>query len=371
MVTSACNQSCAYCMQDRHPGRRMGERTAEAAVDLLLRSRRRVLSLGFYGGEPLLAFNLVRWTVEEAERRRPRGSRLELSLWTNALLLDRQKSAFLAAHGVKTQVSFDGSREAQELRSPGTYDTVAAVLDRLRREERRFYEYDLSVAVTVGSASVGTLAASVAELLERDVRKITLGAQLGACSPWDRTAERELEDQLERVYQRSLSFYRRTGRVPLTRFRRTVGQFVTSPRGAMCQVGRCESVTVDVDGEVCGCPLLARSYQTLSAPGLRRWVAPLRIGRVDAPDLARRLRRFAAGVRESPLFAQRERKWSGASRCIDCSHRASCSVCPVAIAHAGEDPHRVPEFLCAFNRLTSKYRDRFPPQWELPPPGRR
>jgi hypothetical protein len=36
-----------------------------------------------------------------------------------------------------------------------------------------------------------------------------------------------------------------------------------------------------------------------------------------------------------------------------------------AIAHAGEDPHLVPEFLCAFNRLSLKYRERFPSQLDV------
>jgi MoaA/NifB/PqqE/SkfB family radical SAM enzyme len=349
----------------------MSERTAAAALDLLLRSRRRVLALGFYGGEPLLAFDLVRRTIEEAERRRPRGRRLELSLSTNGLLLDPDRAAFLAAHDVRTQLSFDGSREAQELRSPGTHDAVGAILDRLRWELPEFYEGQLEVAVTVGPANIGSLAESVAQLLERDIRKITLGPLLGACLSWDRALERQLEAQLRLVYRRSLSLYERTGRVPLTLFRRTIGRPVASRRGAMCGIGRGDSVTVDVDGEVCGCPLGVRSYQTLSAPGLRRWVAPLRIGRVDAPDLADGLGRFAAEVRRSPLFAQRERKGSLHGRCVECPHRASCVVCPVAIALAGEDPHRVPEFLCAFNRLSSKYRDRFPPQWDLPPPSPR
>ena len=134
----------------------------------------------------------------------------------------------------------------------------------------------------------------------------------------------------------------------------------------MCGIGRGGLVTVDVDGETSACPLLPRSYQTLSAPGLRRWVEPLRIGRLDAPDLGGRLDRFRAEVRRSPLFMQRERKHTARRRCAHCRYRASCRVCPVAIAHAGDDPHLVPEFLCAFNRLSSKYRERFPAQLDLP-----
>jgi len=366
VVTSACNQACSYCLQDRHPARPMSEKTAGAALDLVLRSRRRTLAIGFYGGEPLLAFDLVRRTVEEAERMRPRGRRLDLSLSTNGLLLDTTKAAFLAAHRVETQLSFDGCRAAQELRSPGTFDVVAKKLDELRRCWPDFYESNLEVAITVTPTNLHTLSASVDALLERNVARLTLGPVIGGMTKWDRSLEPELDDQLRLVYRRSRTVYERTRRVPVTLFRRTLGRPMTKQRGAMCGIGLGRSITVDVDGEVSACPLVARSYQTLSAPGLHRWVEPLRIGRLDAPDLDARLERFRKEVRRSPLFMQRERKHTTGRRCADCRYRASCSICPVAIAHAGTDPHLVPDFPCAFNRLSLKYRERFPPQWDLP-----
>jgi sulfatase maturation enzyme AslB (radical SAM superfamily) len=364
VVTSACNQRCTYCLQDRHPARRMSEHTARQVLDHLLRSGRRKIAIGFYGGEPLLAFDLLRWTVEEAERRRPRGSRLLFSLSTNGLLLDTEKAAFLAAHGVETQVSFDGSPAAQELRAPGTFGPLSERLEELRRLCPGFYEDLLEIAVIVTPHNLHRLAESVGLLLWRRVPRITLGPVMGASVGWESSRERELDGQLRLVYRRCRSFYERTGRVPVTLFRRTPGRPLAKERGAMCEIGLARAITVDVDGEISACPLLARSYQTFSAPGLRRWVEPLRIGRLDAPDLGGRLERFRADVRRSPLFMQRERKRSARRRCADCRCRASCSICPVAIAHASDDPHRVPDFLCAFNRLSLKYRERFPPQWE-------
>jgi len=365
VVTSACNLKCAYCLQDRHPGRRMSEETARRVLDRLLHSRRRELAIGFYGGEPLLAFDLVRRTVEEAERRRPRGSRLLLSLSTNGLLLDAEKAAFLGAHGVETQVSFDGSRAAQELRAPGTFGVLSDRLEELRRLCPAFYEGRLEVAIIVTPDNLHTLAESVDLLLERRVPRITLGPVMGGSVKWERSREPEMDGQLRLVYRRCRSVYDRTGRVPVTLFRRAPGRPLAKERGAMCGIGRGGSITVDVDGEVSACPLLVRSCQTFSGAGLRRWVEPLRIGQLDAPDLGGRLERFRAEVRRSPLFMQRERKRTTRRRCAECRYRASCRVCPVAIAHAGKDPHLVPEFLCAFNRLSLKYRERFPAQLDL------
>jgi sulfatase maturation enzyme AslB (radical SAM superfamily) len=342
----------------------MSEDTARQILDHLLRSRRRKITIGFYGGEPLLAFDLLRWTVEEAERRRPRGSRLLFSLSTNGLLLDTEKAAFLEEHKVKTQVSFDGCRAAQELRAPGTFGVLSDRLEELRRLCPGFYEDLLEIAVIVTPDNLHRLAESVGLLLGRRAPRITLGPVIGASVDWESSRERQLDGQLRLVYRRCRLFYERTGRVPVTLFRRTPGRPLAEERGAMCEIGLARAITVDVDGDISACPLLARSYQTFSAPGLRRWVEPLRIGRLDAPDLGGRLERFRADVRRSPLFMQRERKRSARRRCADCRYRASCSICPIAIAHASDDPHRVPDFLCAFNRLSLKYRERFPPQWE-------
>ena len=366
VVTSTCNLRCAYCLQDRHPARRMSEETADEVLERLLASRRREIAIGFYGGEPLLAFDLVRRTVEEAERRRPRGCRLLFSLTTNGLLLDPEKAAFLAAHEVDTQVSFDGSPAAHGApRARHVHASSAAGSRRCGAPVRPSTRARLEVAVIVTPDNLHALPESVDLLLDREVPKVTLGPAMGGGVRWDRSREREMDGQLRLVYRRCRSEYGRTGRVPMTLFRRSVGQPVAPQRGAMCGIGRSGSITVDVDGEVSACPLVARSYQTLAAPGLHRWVEPLRIGRLDAPDLGGRLERFRAAVRRSPLFMQRERKHSARHRCADCRYRASCRVCPVAIAHGSEDPHLVPEFLCAFNRLSLKYRERFPPQLEL------
>jgi sulfatase maturation enzyme AslB (radical SAM superfamily) len=365
VVTSACNLRCGYCLQDRHPPRRMSDETARLVLDRLFASPHREVAIGFYGGEPLLAFDLVRRTVEEAERRRPPGCRLLLSLSTNGLLLDIEKATFLAAHGVDTQVSFDGCRVAQELRAPGTFEALGRRLDELRRRCPEFYGRCLEIALIVTPDNLHTLATSVRELLRRKVPRIALGAVMGVGVTWDASRERELDRQLHLVYRRSRSLYEWTGRVPVTLFRRGLARPAATQRGAMCGIGRGGSITVDVDGEVGACPVLARSVQTFPGPGLRRWVEPLRIGRVDASDLGGRLERFRAEVRRSPLFMQRERKHADGHRCADCRYRASCRICPVAIAHAGDDPHLVPGFLCAFRRASLKYRERFPAQVDL------
>lgn len=362
VLTSACNLRCSYCYQNEHGTHRMGWATVDRALELLFRARRRDSSIVFYGGEPLLAFELVRRIVEEASRRRPRGRRLVFHLSTNGLLLDPAKARFLAAHRVETQISFDGSRPAQDLRAPRTFGRTARGLAELRRECADYYRHLLEIAVTVTPAALPTLADSVHWLVTRGIGKITLNAAAARDGDWTAEHEQELDRQMRQVYRRSLRLFEQTGKVPVTLFRRGPGRPVPTGESELCTVGECSSLTVDVDGQVYGCPILAHSYQTFPSVGLRRWVAPLRIGPVDAPDLAARLGSFQAVLHRSPLFAQGERKYSGPRRCSECPSQGGCSVCPLDIARGSDDPHCIPDFICAFNRVSLSYRERFPAQ---------
>jgi hypothetical protein len=68
-------------------------------------------------------------------------------------------------------------------------------------------------------------------------------------------------------------------------------------------------------------------------------------------------------VRRAEIFHHKEMKYSSYGRCRDCSYLNGCYVCPVSIGYdpANEDPRKIPDFLCAYNMVALKYRDRFPP----------
>ena len=46
----------------------------------------------------------------------------------------------------------------------------------------------------------------------------------------------------------------------------------------------------------------------------------------------------------------------------ECRYLGTCGVCPVSIGHqpGNTDPHRIPDFQCAYNLVSLKYRERFP-----------
>ncbi len=76
-VTQGCNLRCSYCVyggnysQRQHSNLNMDKITAFKAIDFFVEHSRNtpVLTIGFYGGEPLLEFNLIKECVEYAKKK--------------------------------------------------------------------------------------------------------------------------------------------------------------------------------------------------------------------------------------------------------------------------------------------------------------
>ena len=361
VLTSTCNLRCAYCYQDRKPRRFMSGDTLRSAVDLLLRSAGRQATLIFYGGEPLLAFPLMRQAVEHVEATRSPRTRVHYETSTNGTLLDGERTAFLERHRVQTQVSFDGLPAAQDLRQPGTFRRLDRRLRELRRSSREFFEECVEVSITLTGANLPTLADSVDYLIDLGLATIHISPSLPPDPCWNAVSPVELRRQLALVCRSSRRHYRRTGRTPVAFLREERTRDRWSPP-EMCAIGTGRSLTVDVDGQVRGCAMCVPSYQSFGEPGLREWIAPLRIGDVRSPDLAARVRAFRAAVRRTEVFGNREAKASGPRRCRGCPFLADCFVCPAAIARipGNRDPRLIPDAHCAFNRVSLLHAAHFP-----------
>ncbi len=125
-VTQACNLRCRYCIysggythQRTHGVSRMAWTTAKAAVDLFAARNQRYLgdfvTLGFYGGEPLLEFRLIRDIMEYAKSIPVLASHdLCFALTTNATLLTEEMVPYFERNNVSLLVSLDGPKEMHD-----------------------------------------------------------------------------------------------------------------------------------------------------------------------------------------------------------------------------------------------------------------
>lgn len=131
-----CNFRCRYCFADEgtyHSAREfMSEETAKAAVDFLIANsgKRKVLEMDFFGGEPLMNFDVVKKTVLYAkEEAAKRGKKFLFTLTTNGLLLTGEIADFLNEEMENVVLSLDGRKEVHDAvrktaNGKGSFDLV-------------------------------------------------------------------------------------------------------------------------------------------------------------------------------------------------------------------------------------------------------
>lgn len=364
VVTANCNLACSYCYQNSKNARTMAWETARAAVELVLRSHRNEIDLLFYGGEPLLEFPLIRRVVALVRDTSPAGKEVRYSIITNGTLLDDERCEFLVAHDFDTQLSFDGVPEAQEVRGKGTFAVLDRKLDALRRSRPRWFSKHLSVSITLSSGTLPHLARSFEYFLSKRVRNIGIHPLFTHDPGWTVEKIGDLDRQFGRVFEACKRHYRQTGEIPFPGFRKTTSRVPKARSGAMCGAASGEALTVDVDGNVFGCVTFADSFQRYSGSFLRSRLDSMRLGGLCETMLQERLAAYPEAASAAQLFVEKEKKYSSYAACGDCRYLKSCLVCPTSIGHipGNDDPHRVPDFQCAFNLISNRYRDRFPLQ---------
>ncbi len=121
-LTERCNLRCHYCtpshMQPNaatQERRRMSVQTAFKAIDFFHAHSSQVEypALGFYGGEPLLEFDLMRQCVDYA-RAKFGDDRIRFSLTTNGIAIDEIRAKYLAEQDFGVLASIDGPRRIHD-----------------------------------------------------------------------------------------------------------------------------------------------------------------------------------------------------------------------------------------------------------------
>lgn len=146
LVAEECNLACSYCFVNQgnygqgHKPPLMNRETAVQAIDFFVDGGYldTYCILCFFGGEPLLNFDLVEKISEYAwEKLREKNKiRVGYSLTTNATLLTEQQIDYMLAKNFGIMISVDGppeihNRYRQTHGHEGTYDQVAANTRRL------------------------------------------------------------------------------------------------------------------------------------------------------------------------------------------------------------------------------------------------
>ena len=153
-ISHDCNLRCDYCFAgtgDFGTGHRMEMplEVGKKAIDFLIEKseNRRNLELDFFGGEPLMNFDVVKEIVRYARQREKEcGKNFRFTVTTNGTLLTDDRIDFINAEMHNVVLSVDGRKEVNDrvrhrVDGSGSYDAFLPKFQRLvaRRGEGQYY----------------------------------------------------------------------------------------------------------------------------------------------------------------------------------------------------------------------------------------
>lgn len=165
-VSHDCNLRCTYCFasQGDYDGSRevMDFETGKKALDFLVArsGNRRNLEVDFFGGEPLMNWEVVKaLTLYGEELNRTKNKNLRFTLTTNGLGLNDEVNAFLNEHMKNVVLSVDGRRNVNDRMRPaangrGSFDLIVPKIKRFI-ESRGDKEYYIRGTFTANNLDFG------------------------------------------------------------------------------------------------------------------------------------------------------------------------------------------------------------------------
>lgn len=131
-TTDACNLRCTYCYAKAEgEGKNMSVQTACTIIDRILQDiPDDYVYIEFHGGEPLLLKDHIYEIVRYGEKKsRSMGKRIDFSIQTNGVLLDREMVEFAKSRNMKIGVSIDGppelhNRFRKDPKGKGSFESV-------------------------------------------------------------------------------------------------------------------------------------------------------------------------------------------------------------------------------------------------------
>ena len=161
-VTQNCNLRCDYCVYSgkyttrTHNIIKMDEKTAKKGIDLLIKNSKDcgTLFLGFYGGEPLLEYSLIKDCMDYIIKN-SNGKEIYFSLTTNGTLLTAKIVDELVKYNIHIMVSLDGPKEVHDesrrfaFSNEGTFDTIIKNLEYVKNKYPSFYKQHISYNIVL------------------------------------------------------------------------------------------------------------------------------------------------------------------------------------------------------------------------------
>ncbi len=175
-VSHDCNLRCKYCFAstgDFGTGRKiMPPEVAIRAIDWVVKKsgNRHNIEIDFFGGEPLMAMDTVRATVDYARSNEEKWNKhFRFTMTTNGVLLDEENTKYFNENMDNCVLSLDGRKEVNDknrltVNGKGSYDLIVPKFLKLIAERDKQKDYYVRGTFTRDNLDFANDVVSIADL---------------------------------------------------------------------------------------------------------------------------------------------------------------------------------------------------------------
>lgn len=208
VVTLRCEHSCHYCQVSRQTTAKgefdMSRETADRSIALMFDSPSPHVTLELQGGEPLLAYDTIRYIVSTAKLQSAvRNKTLDIVVTTNLALATDEMLHYFSDEGIKVSTSLDGPAFLHNKNRPRPgNDSYERALDGIERGRAILGFENVAALMTTTAASLE----HVIEIIDEYVRQRFHTIFLRPISPYGFALKTKTHTGYE--MERFLDFYK-------------------------------------------------------------------------------------------------------------------------------------------------------------------
>jgi len=336
IVTDDCNFDCSYCPQKKEK-KTITNETIRTAVEFFYPffTREGTTQVGFYGGEPLLAFDKIQYAAALLHEKNKTGAKkIQFRITTNGSLLTDQALEFFDKNRFALLLSFDGLAQDKG-RKKNSLESTLQVMKRIQAYPGISFE----INSVFSPWTIGTFYESIRFIIEQKGPDITFN--FNTLDEWSPSDFEMLRKEMDRLREYTAAHYKKTGHIPVKNFRSPVSK----PDVFRCSAG-INHMAVTPGGELWGCFLFHDFFKT----------------RKDHPQyhdyFFGELAHFTSSYESLyPTIVKNYRELrqdffqAQGKDCFLCTDLKECAVCPIIAAYSTGSLGKIPCSKCELGKI--------------------
>ena len=249
-LTNKCNMNCKYCYEGEKKNKELSFEIAKKCI-YTYSQKHKNMCISFFGGEPLLNFNLMKQILEYCrEVEKLSSCKITHTITTNATLIDQDFIKTCKKHKVKVGISIDGDEKTHNLNR--VFKDKTGSFEKTHKGVEQVIKSGLKTMAlpVVCLNNVKYMADNVEYLINQGFKEITLN--FNYFDNWDDESIAVLKEQyskVEKIYLKENKILKRISIFPID----TKMVYLLNEKLNCCDSCNSTRLCVDSDGKYYPC----------------------------------------------------------------------------------------------------------------------